>query len=110
MYLLGGIVPFETLLFTIAIVDVIGGLLLIFDWVSAFHTLLFYFGVIMLVKGLWSVFDCIRKKFYFDFLGWIDVVSGATMLLIFFGWSLSFLWFLGIIILIKGLWSMLNAV
>ena len=96
-------------MFLLAIIDVIGGLLLILNSISVFHTLLFYFGVIILVKGIWTVFGSMRKKFYFDLPGWTDTLSGVVMLLISFNWSLSFLWFLGIIILLKGLWSILNA-
>ena len=96
-------------MFLFALVDIIGGLILISSFVSIFKILLFYFGWIIFVKGAWTLFNSFRTHFYFDYLGLIDVICGATMLLLFFGWSLSFLWFFGILILIKGIWSILNA-
>jgi len=104
------------LLFIIALVDVIVGFLLVFNWVFALHTLLFYFGWIILVKGAWTLFDTMRKKFYFDVPGWIDVLSGIAMLVIFLDGSFPLFWFfkagamiLGVVILLKGLWSILSA-
>ncbi|MBU5537334.1 MAG: DUF308 domain-containing protein [Candidatus Aenigmarchaeota archaeon] len=93
-----------------AIVDIIGGLVLIFNSVSFVHVLLFYLGWIIFVKGVWALFNSLRKHFYFDYLGLIDIACGGTMLLIFFSLNVSFLWFLGILLLSKGLWSILNAI
>ncbi|MBI2547345.1 MAG: DUF308 domain-containing protein [Candidatus Aenigmarchaeota archaeon] len=93
----------------LAILDVISGVLLLFSFVPFVYNILFYLGVIIIVKGAWTVFDSLHKNIYFDGLGWIDIMSGAVMLLLFFGWPISFGWLFGILILVKGLWSVLNA-
>ncbi|MBI1978731.1 MAG: DUF308 domain-containing protein [Candidatus Aenigmarchaeota archaeon] len=97
------------MLFSWGIVDVIAGSLLALNFVSFFHTLLFYFGVIILVKGMWTLVMRWRNKIYFDVTNWVDVLSGAIMLLIYFGVSTPFSWILGLAIIIKGLWSMITA-
>ncbi len=89
--------------------DVIGGLLIIFSSISLFNFAAFYFGVVILVKGVWTVFDSLRKRFYVDILGWIDVVAGFALLLVFFDKSISLLWVFGLLLLGKGLWSILNS-
>lgn len=71
---------------------------------------MFYIGIVILVKGLWSVFSSFLAKFYFDNLGWIDIVSGTTLMLLFYGKDISFFWIFGIAILVKGLWSILFSV
>lgn len=100
-------IPFHVLLFLIAIIDILGGLLIIFNSVSALHVFLVYFGVIILAKGAWSVFSSFMARFFFDYLGWIDIISGAVLLLLYSDAGVSFLWISGIAVLIKGVWSIL---
>ena len=94
------------MLLLIGLVDIFGGLLLVFNPVFL-HNLLFYFGVIILLKGLWSIVSSAVAHFYFDLFGWIDMVASVLLLIAYFDSPLSFAGFAGIVILLKGLWSIL---
>lgn len=93
------------LLFILAAIDIISGGLLFFH-PSFLTKVILYFAVICLVKGGWSVFTSIISKFYFDFLGFVDLFAGIFLLLLYYNFSLPFLSIVGLVIFLKGIWSM----
>lgn len=60
-------------------------------------------GWTILLKGLYSMAMGALNGFYFDVLGWADVLAGGVLL---FSWSIPFLW---VFVAGKGLYSMLQA-
>ena len=95
----------QILLFILAIVDVLSGILIIFH--PAFlSNLLLYLGLICLAKGGWSLIAALTSKFYFDFLGLLDLVSGVFLILLYYKFTLPLLTVIGIMIILKGVWSM----
>ncbi len=98
---------FATLLLLAALIDMIGGLFIVLSVSSFLHSLLLYLGIIVLFKGIMSLLYSIQKSFYFDFLGWVDILSGMLLLLMFIGLPVSFVWIFGVLLLAKGIWSLL---
>lgn len=101
--------PFSTLLLLASLLDITGALIILFNFAAALHSLLLYFGSMVLFKGIMSVIYSLQNRFYFDFLGWVDVLSGLLMLLIFAGMPAGFVWIFGALLLAKGVWSFLFA-
>ncbi len=45
------------------------------------------------------------SRFYFDFLGILDVVAGISLLLLYYHSTFPFFPILGIMMVVKGVWS-----
>ncbi|MBI2084819.1 MAG: hypothetical protein HYT70_04405 [Candidatus Aenigmarchaeota archaeon] len=90
-------------------IDIFGGLLIFFNFVSFLHIFLLYLGITILFKGIMSVLYGLEKRFYLDFLGGIDILSGLLLIFTFFGLPAGFVWIFGVLLLSKGIWSFLFA-
>lgn len=92
-------------LFILAVVDILSGILLYFnpDFLSK---LLLYIAIACLAKGGWSLLTSLISRFYFDFLGLLDLVVGVFLLLLYNNISFPFFTVFGIMIILKGIWSM----
>ncbi len=75
--------------------DIIVGVSLAFP-----NFLVFYIGIIVLIKGISSIVGSFAAKYFFDFMGFIDVIAGVILLLNF---SIPWFWLLP---LIKGIYSL----
>jgi len=95
----------QILLFILAIVDILSGALIFFHPAS-FSKIFLYLGFICLTKGGWSLITALTSKFYFDFLGLLDIVSGIFLILLYYKFTLPLLTIIGIMIILKGIWSM----
>ena len=65
----------------------------------------FLFGIIALLKGIYSVVTAAGAGFYFDVLGWIDLAVGVFLLLVNWNIVLPFFLYIGILVILKGLYS-----
>ncbi len=63
--------------------------------------LAFYIGVIVLIKGVSSIVGSFAVKYFFDFMGFIDLIAGVILLLNF---SIPWFWLL---LMIKGIYSLI---
>ena len=95
------------LLVILGLVDVIAGLILALFGLPVFpgNGVLFFLAIVMLVKGLVSFLMACANSFYFDVMGIMDMVAGVFLLLLFYGVGLFFYPYLGILMIIKGLYS-----
>ena len=66
---------------------------------------IFAFGVIWVLKGLFSVLSSVASGFYFDVMGVMDLVTGLFLLLSTNGIVFWFFLHLGILMVLKGLYS-----
>ena len=92
-------------LLVLAIIDILSGLLLYFH-PSFLVRPFFYLGVICLTKGGWSVISSFLQRFYFDILGLLDMIAGLFLVLLYQNISFPFFSVFGIMIILKGLWTM----
>src|SRR4030042_5269255 len=92
-------------LLILAIFDIASGVLLYFH-PALVPKLFIYFAVVCLAKGGWSILSAFVSKFYFEFLGILDVIVGIFLLMLYKGISFSFFPMFGIIIILKGIWSL----
>lgn len=92
-------------LFILALFDIASGILLYFHPAFALN-LFIYFSIICLAKGGWSILSAIISRFYFEFLGILDVIVGVFLFMLSRGMSFSFFSIFGVIIILKGIWSM----
>ncbi|MBI4020227.1 MAG: hypothetical protein HY367_02760 [Candidatus Aenigmarchaeota archaeon] len=95
------------LLFVLGILDLLAGVILMAA--GAFplteNGLAFMLGAIAIAKGVWSVLTAMAAGFYFDFLGIIDFFVGLFLLLSVWGFYLDFFFYVGIVAILKGLYS-----
>ena len=94
----------NVLLFVLAIIDILSGIFL-FSHANFLARFVFYLGIICLMKGGWSLLTALTSKFYFDFLGLLDVIVGVSLLLFHSGHILAFFTVIGIMMTVKGIWS-----
>ncbi len=84
------------LLAILGFLDILVGISLMFP-----NFLAFYLGVIALIKGISSVIGSFATGFYFDFMGFIDLIAGIMLI---FGFSIPWFWILP---MIKGTYSLI---
>lgn len=80
----------------LGILDIIAGISLVYP-----NFLVFYLGIIILVKGIFSVVGSFAVKYFFDVMGFIDVVAGVILV---FNFSIPWFWLLP---MIKGIYSLI---
>ena len=67
-------------------------------------SILLALGILAVIKGAFSVLNNIVTGFWLDVLGFLDLLAGISLIM---GWSVPFLW---IIVIVKGLWSVIMGV
>ncbi|MBI4017472.1 MAG: hypothetical protein HY366_00835 [Candidatus Aenigmarchaeota archaeon] len=89
-------------LYVFGVADILAGAML---WHTAWFPVqwLHIIGWAVLLKGVYSISVSVWSKFYFDVMGWIDLLTAAILLA---GWSIPFFWALPIA---KGGWSLIAA-
>jgi len=63
------------------------------------------FAIIALIKGIYSVVAAAAAGFYLDVLGWLDLLAGLLLLLAYWGFAFPFFLYIGILLILKGLYS-----
>ena len=90
------------LLTIIGVFDFIAGILLIFPFPG---TVMFAFALLMLTKSIWSILSSVASGFYYDALGLVDFIGAVVLLALNFGAGVGFAWIIGLIIVLKALYS-----
>lgn len=91
----------------LGLIDMVAGGMLIIGKTLGLQgsSLIFYFFVFFLVKGLYSVGTAFAAGFFMDLLGFIDLATAAFLLFSFWGLSLGFVFWVGILMVLKGMYS-----
>jgi uncharacterized membrane protein HdeD (DUF308 family) len=79
--------------------DILVGVSLLFP-----NFLAFYIGVIILLKGISSIASSFAIKYFFDIMGFIDMIAGVILV---FNFSIPWFWLLP---MIKGVYSLIVGV
>lgn len=87
----------------LAIIDLITGLLLI---IRPEFALVKTIGWFVLGKGVWSIVSSVAFGYFTDWMGMIDTLAGLSLILIHNGHPLAVMTFLGVVVLFKGIYSM----
>ena len=89
------------------ILDIIGGGAIALTALTTLHgnNIVFFFAVIFLFKGIWSILAAAMSGFYFDILGIIDLLASLLLFLINAGFQFGFFFYIGIILMLKGFYS-----
>jgi hypothetical protein len=94
------------LLSILGIIDLIGAGLLWFGAGLSNSGWAAFFGLLFLIKGFWSIISAGIEGFWFDVLGWADMITGIFLALIWLGIWFDFeIWF-AIPMAAKGIWSL----
>lgn len=96
-------------LFVLGILDLIAGIILGLSGFVPYteNGFVFFLGLIIVIKGIVSFLMGAAKGFYLDFMGLLDIVAGAMLMIATTGFMLFFFPYIGIILIFKGLYSML---
>lgn len=91
----------------LGILDLIaGGILILGEALSlSGSSFLFWFMALFFLKAAYSILTAWGAGFYFDLLGYLDLVAAIFMLLLFWGIWFDVVFWIGILILIKGIYS-----
>lgn len=63
-----------------------------------------------LLKGTWSVFSSIMNKYFFDWMGAIDVIAAICLYYIYAGNIFDIFSKIGILIILKGIYSFIFSI
>ncbi len=87
--------------------DLIGGALLglsgLFPYTGS--GFVFTIGIIFLIKGLVSYISAAANGFFMDFMGLLDIVAAILLMLTTWGIVVFFFPYIGILLILKGLYS-----
>ena len=86
------------LLTILSLIDIVAGIFLLF---KIFPGLAFWLGIIILLKGISSVVGSIFSKYFFDWMGFIDLIVGILLI---FNLSVPWFWILPIL---KGSYTLI---
>ncbi len=92
----------------LGIVDIIGGTVLALYGFDAFsgNAFVLLLSLVILIKGLSSYLMAVANRFYLDLMGIADILSGLMLLSLFFGLGAFFFPYAGIILSLKGFYSL----
>ena len=100
------------LLWVLGIFDIVAGVALGFGGLVPYvnNSFIVTIAAIMIIKGLWSIITAAANAFFFDIIGILDLVGGILLLLTTAGIFLNFFVYLGIALVLKGLWSIIAGI
>ncbi|MBI4181889.1 MAG: hypothetical protein HY520_02895 [Candidatus Aenigmarchaeota archaeon] len=70
---------------------------------------LFWFTILFFLKGLYSVGTALAAGFFMDFMGYLDLLGALFLLLLYWGIAPGWVFWIGLLILIKGVYSFIIA-
>jgi len=76
---------------------------------SSLQNLFGYFTYIMLAKGFLSVFGSLTANYLFDWMGYLDAITGIVFLLTTMKVYFAFFPAIGFLLLAKGVYSLLRS-
>jgi len=76
---------------------------------SSLQSMFGYFTYIMLAKGFLSVIGSLTANYLFDWMGYLDVITGIILLMTTMNISLAFFPTIGFLLLAKGVYSLLRS-
>jgi len=85
------------MLLVLSIIDIIAGICL---GISLKGILAVIIGLIILFKAFVSLGTSLGSGYIFDWMGWIDLIAGLSLLI---GFIIPWLW---VIVIIKGIYSL----
>ncbi len=85
------------MLLILSLLDILAGVFLAVSLKGLVASLI---GLIVLVKGLFSLAGSMSEKYFFDWMGWIDMITGVMLI---FSLSVPMFW---IIPIVKGVYSL----
>lgn len=93
----------------LGLLDVIAGIILgLSGFVSYTESgFVFMIGGVLIIKGILSYLSGAAKGFYLDFMGILDIIAGSMLVLTTWGIVLFFFPYFGVLLLLKGLYSLL---
>ena len=97
------------LLWILGIIDIVAGAALSLGGLIPYigNGFIGTIAAIMIIKGVWSIISAAANAFFFDIIGILDLVVGIMLLLTTLGIFLNFFVYLGIALILKGLWSII---
>lgn len=95
----------------LSLLDIFSALfLLFFKNLYILHGLIGFMAVYSLLKGFFSFLSSVGMRYYFDWMGIVDVLVGISLFLTMWGFPSVFFQTIGVIALLKGIYSILRAV
>jgi len=92
------------IVFILSAIDLLAGSLLLLN----LNLLLNYIAVIIFFKGFFSVISSLGLGYWWDWMGWIDVITAIALALFSFGFPASIFTYVAYIVIFKGSYSMLR--
>jgi hypothetical protein len=93
----------------LGIVDLIGGAMLGLSGLIPYvgSNFVSTIGIILILKGIISYLSGAAKGFFLDFMGILDIVAGAMLIITTWGFVVFFFPYFGILLALKGVYSVI---
>ncbi len=95
------------ILIILGIIDIILGVFLALSGPMKGIDILLIIGIIAFLKGCYSLLTAFAAGFFLDFLGVLDLLTGIFLLMAFYGFWYHFFIYIGILMFIKGFYSII---
>lgn len=93
------------IVFILSAIDLFAGGLLLLNQ----NFLLNYIAAIMFFKGFFSVVSSLGVGYWFDWMGWTDIISAVVLGLFAFGLPASMFAYVAYLVIFKGSYSILRS-
>jgi hypothetical protein len=85
-------------------IDLIAGGLILLN----INFLLNYIAIIIFFKGFFSIISSLGIGYWWDWMGWIDILTAAALALFSFGFPAAIFTYIAYVVIFKGAYSMLR--
>ncbi len=98
------------ILLILGIIDIIAGICLALLPGVAANGIVHALAWFILIKGAWSVVTSAAQGYFWDWMGWVDAIVGATIVLAYYGMLIGIMQYIWWVIVLKGVYTMLCSV
>jgi hypothetical protein len=92
------------IVFILSAIDLLAGGLLLLN----LNILITYIAAIIFFKGFFSVISSLGLGYMWDWMGWIDMITAASLALFSFGFPASAFTYVAYIVIFKGTYTMVR--
>ncbi len=91
----------------LGMLDILGGIILAISGFIPYtgSGFVFTLGIVFIMKGIFSYLTAAAKGFFLDLMGVLDLIAGIMLVLATWGILIFFFPYIGILLIIKGVYS-----
>jgi uncharacterized membrane protein HdeD (DUF308 family) len=101
--------PASPILVLLGLIEIFAGLLIFFRSFPIFEIFL-WLGLVYVLKGIWSMASSAAARYYYDWMGAVDLLVAASLLLIYAGYTSGFFLIIALLAIAKGIYTVVLSI